>query len=665
MSPAVLIVDDSLTVRMDLDESYQSAGFERVLCSNLAEARDALVAHPFDLIVLDVLLPDGNGIDFLRELRTISTTARTPVVVLSTEAEIRDRVRGLKTGASDYIGKPYESSYVVGRSIELLRKTSASLSAVENHGSTTVLVIDDSATFREELKFVLENAGYRVVTAVTGEDGLRAAVDARPDIVVVDGVLPGIDGATVIRRIRADAAVRATPCILLTASEERHGELEALDAGADAYVRKEEDSQVILARVTAVLRSSAASFSAVAAPASLLGPKKILVVEDDASDLREITAELRHEGCEVIAARSGNEAFELLSVQLVDCILLGMQGSPARVLEVCKHIKSTAAWRGIPLILNAPAETQQAMIDGINAGADDYIVRSSDLAVLRARVRAQLRRKQFEDESRGLRERFLQKELEVVAANSARELAEARASFVEELERKNAELEAFSYSVSHDLRAPLRSIDGFSQLLLEDCADALGAKGQDYLKRVRDSAQRMGQLIDDLLQLSRVGRAPIHRDRIDLSAIAGAVIEELRAKDPERKVAVRLPERLLADADAGLMRIVFDNLLGNAWKFTSKAEAARIDVEAKWDAGTATYCVRDNGAGFSMEYAESLFRPFQRLHSDSDFPGTGIGLATVHRIIDRLGGRIWAESEIDKGAAFFFTLPLVRPAGRA
>jgi two-component system, NtrC family, sensor kinase len=660
---AVLIVDDSLTVRMDLGESFETAGFERVLCSSLAEARDALVAHPFDLIVLDVLLPDGNGIDFLRELRTISTTARTPVVLLSTEAEIHDRVRGLKTGANDYIGKPYESSYVVGRSLELLRKSSP---GSESRGSTTVLVIDDSATFREELKFVLENAGYRVVAAATGEDGLRAAVDARPDIVVVDGILPGIDGATVIRRIRADAAVRATPCILLTASEERSGELEALDAGADAYVRKEEDSQVILARVTAVLRSSAASYSGVAGPASLLGPKKILVVDDNVADLQEIATELRQEGCEVIGAPTGSEALELLAVQLVDCILLGVQSSAAEsVLETCRRIKSTAEWRGIPLILHVPADTQQAMVEGINAGADDYIVKSSDLAVLRARVRAQLRRKQFEDENRGIRERFLQKELEVVAANSARELAEVRASFVEELERKNAELESFSYSVSHDLRAPLRSIDGFSLLLIEECGPALGAKGQDHLKRVRDSAQRMGALIDDLLELSRVGRAAIHRDRVDLSEIAGAVIEELRTKDPDRKTAVRIQERLLADADAGLMRVVLDNLLGNAWKFTSKAAAPHIDVEARWEAGAATYCVRDNGAGFSMEYAESLFRPFQRLHSEADFPGTGIGLATVHRIIDRHGGRIWAESEVDRGTTFFFTVPAAKLAGRS
>ena len=190
-------------------------------------------------------------------------------------------------------------------------------------------------------------------------------------------------------------------------------------------------------------------------------------------------------------------------------------------------------------------------------------------------------------------------------------------------------------------------------------------KEQDYLKRVRGSAQRMGNLIDDLLQLSRVGRAAIHRDRIDLSEIANAVVEELRTKDPERKIAVRVQERLLAEADSGLMRIVFDNLLGNALKFTMKASVPRIDVEAKWDAGVATFSVRDNGAGFSMEYADSLFRPFQRLHSDTYFPGTGIGLATVYRIIDRHCGRIWSGKawSITRGD-IFFTLPTVKPAGR-
>ena len=272
-----------------------------------------------------------------------------------------------------------------------------------------------------------------------------------------------------------------------------------------------------------------------------------------------------------------------------------------------------------------------------------------------------------EDENRGVRERILKKEMEVLAASSARELAEVRAAFVEELERKNAELEAFSYSVSHDLRAPLRSIDGFSLLLLEEYAPALDSRGQDYLRRVRNSAQRMGGMIDGLLQLSRVGRAAIRRERIDLSTIANTVVKELRAKDSERKIAVRVQERLLADADGGLIRIVFDNLLGNAWKFTCKAAEPCIDVESHREAGDAAFCVRDNGAGFSMEHAETLFRPFQRLHSESEFPGTGcgVGLATVHRIVDRHGGRIWADSAIGRGAAFFFTLPAAKATGRA
>jgi len=333
--------------------------------------------------------------------------------------------------------------------------------------------------------------------------------------------------------------------------------------------------------------------------------------------------------------------------------------------ETCRRIKGTAAWRDIPLIMHTALDEQNAMIEGINAGADDYIAKSSDLEVLRARVRAQLRRKQFEDENRNIRDQLLQKELEVAVANSARELAEVRAAFVEELERKNGELEAFSYSVSHDLRAPLRSIDGFSQLLLEDYAGGLDSKARDYLRRVRESAQRMGELIDDLLLLSQVARAELKRDRIDLSSVANAVFEELKKRDPVRQVELRVAEQLLTEADSRLLRVAFDNLLGNAWKFTAKVPQARIEIGAEQKPGGAVFFVRDNGAGFDMSYAENLFRPFQRLHAESDFPGTGIGLATVYRIIDRHGGRIWAEGTVDRGATFYFTIPPAKPGGQA
>jgi two-component system, NtrC family, sensor kinase len=660
LKPSVLIVDDSLTVRMDLGEAFELTGFATMLCSTMAEARSTISTGSFSLIILDVLLPDGDGVDLLREIRQTPATAGTLVMLLSSEAEVSDRTRGLKTGADEYVGKPYDQSYVVARALELLRKREPGSTAVR---STTVLIIDDSPTFREELKSVLESSGYAVVTAGTGEDGLRAAVDARPAVIVVDGILPGIDGSTVIRRIRADAALRSTPCILLTGSEERSDELKALDAGADAYVRKEEDTQIILTRVTAVLRS-ARSPSAVRTTSSLFGPKRILTVDDSLTYLHEVAAQLRQEGYDVIPARSGEEALELLSVQSVDCILLDLVMPGLSGQETCRRIKGSAAWRGIPLIMHTALEEQAAMIEGINAGADDYIAKSSDLEVLCARVRAQLRRKQFEDENRNIREELLQKEVEVVAANSARELAEIRATFVDELKSRNIELEAFSYSVSHDLRAPLRSIDGFSKLLLDGYADKLDAKGQDYLHIVRESAQRMGELIDDLLLLSRVGRADLSRDRIDLSEIARGVSEELKKKDPDRRVNWCIEDQLLVEADSGLMRVAFDNLLGNAWKFTSKVTAPRIEVGTDQQEGVPVFFVRDNGAGFNMGYAEKLFTPFQRLHTESEFEGTGIGLATVHRIVDRHGGRIWADSTVDHGATFYFTIPPARHGGR-
>lgn len=225
-----------------------------------------------------------------------------------------------------------------------------------------------------------------------------------------------------------------------------------------------------------------------------------------------------------------------------------------------------------------------------------------------------------------------------------------------ELENINKELEAFSYSVSHDLRAPLRAIDGFSDTLLKRYRDSLDPQAQDYLDRVRAAAQRMGHLIDDILGLSRAGRAEMHRESVDVSAMASDVLKELRESQPERCVEAVVQDGLVAVADSHLLRIVFNNLLGNAWKFTGKLEVATIDVGSLDQDGERVFYVRDNGAGFNAERAGKLFSPFQRLHTESEFSGTGIGLALVQRIIRRHGGSIWAEGEVDKGATFYFTL---------
>jgi PAS domain S-box-containing protein len=226
----------------------------------------------------------------------------------------------------------------------------------------------------------------------------------------------------------------------------------------------------------------------------------------------------------------------------------------------------------------------------------------------------------------------------------------------EQLRAANQELEAFSYSVSHDLRAPLRGLDGFSQALLEDYGDKVGAEGRNLLARIRAGSQRMGQLIDDMLNLARVSRNELRRAPVDLSELASEVTHELQEGDPQRHVAVQIAGDLRVNGDPQLLRVVLENLLGNAWKYTAKLPEATIEFGRNQANGDSSFFVRDNGVGFDMQYVGKLFAPFQRLHGLNEFPGSGVGLATVQRIIRRHGGRVWAQAEPNRGATFYFTL---------
>ena len=419
-------------------------------------------------------------------------------------------------------------------------------------------------------------------------------------------------------------------------------------------MRKEEDIGLVLARLNAMLRSAAGQV-AQQATASLQGPKKILAVDDSETYLQQVADALRADGYDVVLARSGEEALELLALQPVDCMLLDLMMPGIGGRETCLRVKNAPGIRDIPIVMLTAVDDRDAMIQGLSAGADDYIAKSSDFDLLRARVLAQIRRKQFEDENRLIRDQLSRAELEAVEARGAQEVAATRAALIRELESKNEELESFSYSVAHDLRAPLRSIDGFGLALLEDYADKLDDDGKQYLRYVRESAQQMAQLIDDMLALSRVTRGEFERTPVDVSVIAREVAGRLARANQTRKVQFITPERLAADADGRLLTVVFENLLGNAWKFTSKRRDARIEVGVT-DVHPRAFFVRDNGAGFDMAYASKLFGMFQRLHSNAEFEGTGIGLATVQRVIRRHGGRIWAESVVGSGTTFFFTL---------
>jgi len=302
--------------------------------------------------------------------------------------------------------------------------------------------------------------------------------------------------------------------------------------------------------------------------------------------------------------------------------------------------------------IRAPMEHQYFLIYIIFVSSFAGLLVLAGLLFFNARLRGMVRARTHELEQEVIERRRAEDEV-----RQANEVLEDR---VEErtvqIAAANKELDAFAYSVSHDLRAPLRGIDGFSQALLEDYGERLDATAKDYISRVRAGCSRMGDLIDDMLQLSRLSRGEIHRRDVDLSAMAEEIAAELKKTAPDRDVAFELAPGVVVNGDPILLRAVLDNLLGNAWKFTGKTEGARIAFGARESNGKKVIFVRDNGAGFDMAYAAKLFAAFQRLHSFQEFEGTGIGLATAQRIIHRHGGEIWAEGEVGHGATFYFNL---------
>ncbi|MDQ2671092.1 MAG: ATP-binding protein, partial [Gemmatimonadota bacterium] len=309
--------------------------------------------------------------------------------------------------------------------------------------------------------------------------------------------------------------------------------------------------------------------------------------------------------------------------------------------------------RDTPIIFLTAADSSLAM-RGYAVGAVDYIMKPAVPDFVRSKVSVFVELAKKNDQL--TRQAVLLRAREA----EARELADARAELVADLERKNRELESFSYAVSHDLRAPLRRVDSFSRALLESAEGRLDDDGVRFARRIREASGQMQELIDALLHLSRVTRAELRRIPVDLSEVALQTAAELRASEPERPIELSIRPAMVADGDPRLLRVLFTNLMSNAFKFTAGRVPAKIDVGLQRRDGETVYYLRDNGAGFDMSYVNRLFGPFQRLHSAEAFPGTGIGLATVQRIVHRHDGRIWAEGTPGQGATFWFTLERTR-----
>jgi signal transduction histidine kinase len=380
-------------------------------------------------------------------------------------------------------------------------------------------------------------------------------------------------------------------------------------------------------------------------------PVNILLVDDQPANLLALEAMLEGLGQTLIKAESGREALKWLlthefAVILLDVKMPGMDG-----FETAAMIRERDKSRDTPIIfLTAGDKGHTDAVRGYAVGAVDYLVKPIVPEFVRSKVAV------FVELAKRAEQLRRQAELLRRSEQEARDLAEARAELVADLEHKNRELESFSYAVSHDLRAPLRRIESFSRAVVESQAERLDDDGRRYLERIGEASRQMGQLIDDVLYLARVSRAELRQQEVDLSAVAGAVVERLRETEPAREVEVRIRPGLTVTGDGQLLRIALENLLGNARKFTARASAPRIEFGQSQVGGEPAYFVRDNGAGFDMAYVDKLFTPFQRLHLASEFPGSGIGLATVQRIVHRHAGRVWAEGLSGQGATFHFTL---------
>jgi two-component system, sensor histidine kinase and response regulator len=382
----------------------------------------------------------------------------------------------------------------------------------------------------------------------------------------------------------------------------------------------------------------------------------ILLVDDQPANLVALEAMLQGLGQNLIRAESGREALKWLLTHDFAVILLDVKMPEMDGFETATLIRQRDKSRHTPIIfLTAADKSHTQAVRGYSVGAVDYLVKPVVPEFVRSKVAV------FVELAK--KTELLRRQTQMLRASeqAARELAAEQAELVRDLEHKNRELESFSYAVSHDLRAPLRRIESFTRAVVDSQGGRLDEQGRRFLDRVRESSREMAQLIDDVLYLSRVTRADLREQEVDLSALVGLITERLREAEPEREVEVKVRPGLVVTGDGQLLRIALENLLENAWKFTAKQTGARIEFGQTQIGGEPTYFVRDNGAGFDMTYVDRLFGPFQRLHLATEFPGSGIGLATVQRIIHRHGGRVWAEGMVGQGATFHFTIGRPRP----
>ncbi len=526
----------------------------------------------------------------------------------------------------------------------------------------TILIVDDEPANCRLLEALLLPEGYLTLSANSGAQALRLVARQAPDLILLDVMMPEIDGYQVAALLKADPVSSNIPIIMVTALSDRDARIAGLKAGAEEFLSKPVDRAELWLRVRNLLRLK--DYGDFLRNHNLVLEREVMA---RTADLRQSTQLQLSEAARQVAILNALPAHialldrkgHIISVNTAwrqfaeaNMLLSPDYGLGVNYLQVCDEAQGSngeaqQAARGIRAVLrgsmdhfaleypcHSPLQRRWFMLTVTPLSSD----RMGGVIVMHLDVSA---RKQAQEDvqllNEGLEQRVQQR--------------------TDQLQVANQELEAFSYSASHDLRTPLSAIDGYSSLLGKEIGAGASERSKHYLSRIRAGVTQMGELIDALLSLAQVSRSHIAWESVDLSAMARAVLEGYCEREPQRPVVLTITPGLQVTGDHRLLQQVMDNLLGNAWKFSSQAAQASIHFSCSaGSAGEPVYTVQDNGAGFDMAYADKLFGAFQRLHTASEFAGTGIGLATVHRIVTRHGGRIWAESMPGHGASFHFTL---------